>query len=272
MDIRLYLGTPETSWLAALHVPDHIAELGLPTWAADLEVPLFVSHRRLAARRRLPIAARPWGLDSAAYTELKLHGRFTTTVHAYAAAAARRYRDHIGQLEFVVSQDWPTDPSSLSRTGRTVAYHLDRTVDGYLRLREVLGDLVIPVLQGAAIPDDHLRCRDRYDRAGVDLTVARLVGVGSICSVRDATVADLVSALHANGIRRLHGFGIKAGAAKPELAGRFASIDSQVWSIRARYGAPLPGCRHNRCNNCPRAALTWYVEMLARLRRLRRTS
>ncbi len=265
MDTRVFLGTPETAWLAALDVPGYVADLDLPEWAADLEVPLFVSHHRLAARRRLPAASRPWALDSAAYTELKLHGCFTTGARAYADAVIR-YRDHIGLLEFAVPQDWPTDPASLARTGRSVADHLDRTVDSYLRLHETLGDLVIPVLQGAVIPDDYLRCRDRYERAGVDVTSTRLVGVGSICGIPDTAAADLAAALHANGIRRMHGFGVKRGAARPALAGRFASIDTQSWSLRARFSRPLPGCRHTRCSNCPRAAVAWYVGLVGQLR------
>jgi hypothetical protein len=271
MDTRVFLGTPEAAWLADLDVPHHIAGLDLPEWATDLEVPLFVSHSRLADRRHLPTATRPWALDSAAYTQLKLHGRFVTSIRAYATAVSR-YRDQIGHLEFAVSQDWPTDPGSLARTGRDVPDHLDRTVEGYLRLYDLLGDLVVPVLQGAVIPDDYLRCRDRYDRAGVDLTTARLVGVGSICGIQDAAVAELVAALHANGIRRLHGFGIKDGATHPGVAGRFVSIDSQVWSMRARYSPPLAGCRHNRCSNCPRAALAWYIGLVAQLRDRRRSS
>ena len=41
-----------------------------PHWLATTEVPLFVSHRRLAARRSFPRAATAWALDSGAYSEL----------------------------------------------------------------------------------------------------------------------------------------------------------------------------------------------------------
>jgi hypothetical protein len=75
-----YLGTHEVSWLAC--------ELG----------PLFVSHRRLASRVRLPKAATRWALDSGGFTELAMHGRWLTTPGEYVVAT-RRYAAEIGMLD-----------------------------------------------------------------------------------------------------------------------------------------------------------------------------
>jgi hypothetical protein len=57
-----YLGT---------HQVDHLERAG---------VPLFVSHRRLASRKALPRAIAEYAVDSGAYTELLLHGRWTVSL------------------------------------------------------------------------------------------------------------------------------------------------------------------------------------------------
>lgn len=53
-------------------------------------LPLFVSHRRLAAQRRRPRAATNWALDSGGFTELRLQGAWRTKA-AESAGAVRRY-------------------------------------------------------------------------------------------------------------------------------------------------------------------------------------
>src|SRR6266700_1518806 len=118
-----------------------------PHWLERAPFPLFVSHRRLAARRRLPHAATGWALDSGGFTELRLHGGWRTTPAEYVAAV-RRYRDEIGSLEWAAPMDWMCEP-------------------------------FLPVLQGWS-RDDYHRCVDLYLRAGVDLTAGPLVGVGSV--------------------------------------------------------------------------------------------
>jgi hypothetical protein len=50
-----------------------------PHWLERAPFPPFVSHRRLAARRRLPRATTGWALDSGGFTELRLHGGWRTT-------------------------------------------------------------------------------------------------------------------------------------------------------------------------------------------------
>src|SRR5262245_17913604 len=68
-----------------------------PQWLAMSEQPLFVSHRVLRARRRLPRAKTRWALDSGGFTELSIYGEWRTTAKTYAQAV-RRYRDEIGNL------------------------------------------------------------------------------------------------------------------------------------------------------------------------------
>jgi hypothetical protein len=66
-----YLGTHQVNWLASAGIP------------------LFVSHRRLAPRRSLPLARERWALDSGGFTELSMHGRWTISPHDYVQAVTR---------------------------------------------------------------------------------------------------------------------------------------------------------------------------------------
>ncbi|MEV2273581.1 deazapurine DNA modification protein DpdA family protein [Nonomuraea africana] len=126
--MKFYLGTHQPSWLTRMP-----------------GVPLMLSHRRLASMRRLPIAVTRWALDSGGFTELSLHGGWTTDPVVYGIAV-RRYQQEIGNLDWAAPQDWMCEPHMLRRTGRTVGEHQRLTVQNYLRLREQ-GVPVIPVLQ-----------------------------------------------------------------------------------------------------------------------------
>ena len=110
--MKFYLGTHETSWLART------------------EVPLFVSRRRLALRKRLPRATTSWALDSGGFTEIATYGRWTISPGEYAAEV-RHYRDQIGRLEWAAPQDWMCEPVMLERTGLTVVDHQKLTTSNY---------------------------------------------------------------------------------------------------------------------------------------------
>ena len=243
---RFYLGTHE------------------PAWLGRTSVPLFVSHRRLSERRRLPRALGAWALDSGGFTELALHGRWATSPAAYAVAV-RRYRDEVGGLDWAAPQDWMCEPFMLARTGLTVIDHLRLTVRNYLELHDLAPDLpFVPVLQGWT-GSDYLRCADLYERAGVDLQEERIVGMGSVCR-RQATgeIEVIAQALAARGLH-LHGFGVKtSGLAR--YAEHLVSADSLAWSLEARRTAALPGHPHRSCANCLPYALGWYARILERLR------
>jgi hypothetical protein len=234
-----------------------------PHWLERAPFPLFVSHRQLAARRRLPRAATGWALDSGGFTELRLHGRWQTGAAQYVAAV-RRYRDEIGNLAWAAPQDWMCEPFMLAKTGLAVAVHQAHTVANYLELRDLAPDLpFIPVLQGWRL-DDYLRAADMYARAGIELTAEPLVGVGSVCR-RQASgeIEVIVHALASLGLR-LHGFGVKTGGLA-RYADCLASADSLAWSFEARRASPLPGCAHANCANCPRYAAVWRERALGRL-------
>lgn len=238
-----------------------------PGWLATAPVPLFISDRRLRDYKTLPRAARPWALDSGAFTELSRHSSWDhgPTPRQYIARV-RRHRDEIGNLAWAAPQDRMCEPFILVKTGHSVGQQQRLTVDNVVRLRSLDPDCeIIPVLQGWRA-SDYLRCADLYDRAGIDLTAEPLVGLGSVCR-RQATgqVELLIYSLHARGITRLHGFGVKTRG----LGRLLTSADSMAWSYAARRQPPLPGCdtRHVDCANCPRYAYRWHARLRASLTR-----
>ena len=263
-------GAPPRFWLGSHQ----------PGWLARAGVPLFVSDVRLRVYQRLPVAAAPWALDSGGFTELQRFGRWTTGPAEYADRV-RRYRDVIGQLAWAAPQDWMCEPIVINGgpagrlrfagTHLSVAEHQRRTVASYLKLRGIAPDLpFIPVLQGYTC-EEYQRCADLYAAAGIDLTAQPLVGLGSVCR-RQATAEahQIITALHARGITRLHGFGVKIlGLAR--YGHLLTSADSMAWSEDARRRArPMPGCpphrpgcpprcraHHANCANCLRYALHW---------------
>jgi len=245
-----------------------------PGWLARLDVPLFVSDRRLRRCRRLPRAVARWALDSGGFTELQTYGSWDHGPSpAQYAAHVSRFRDEIGNLAWAAPQDWMCEPIVISGgsvggvrfagTRLSIAEHQRRTVANYLHLRDLAPELpFVPVLQGWHT-DDYLRCVEMYDAAGVDLRRAEIVGLGSVCR-RQATgeAEQIVNALHTVGVGSLHGFGIKVLGLR-RYGRRVASADSMAWSMAARYRPPLPGCTHVTCANCPRFALAWRTAVVS---------
>jgi hypothetical protein len=253
--VRFYLGTHEVAWLQHLN----------HKWFERDQVPLFVSHRRLADRRTFPRANTPWALDSGGFTEISMHGRWVTSPNSYAADV-RRYRDEIGRLEWAAPQDWMCEPGMLAKTGLTVAHHQERTTANLLELRTIAPDLPwVPVLQGWE-PDDYRRHVGLYETAGIDLTAEPVVGLGSVCRRQStAPVHRLVEELHGAG-HRLHGFGFKTLGLRA-VHQHLASADSLAWSLNARKHPPMAECfdAHEHCGNCPRFATTWRRQLLGSL-------
>lgn len=223
-----------------------------PSWLRHAGVPLFVSTRRLQRLKTMPVAAGPWALDSGGFTELEQFGGWQTTPAEYVARV-RRYTAEIGQLAWCAPQDWMCEPFMLTRTGLTVAGHQARTVRSLLELREELGPLVVPVLQGWT-RDDYVRHVDDYAAAGVDLEREPLVGLGSVCR-RQAT-GEAEGIVWSLWPIKLHGFGMKTEGLR-RYGAALASADSMAWSYQARKRDPLPGCAHRSCSNCIRYAMAW---------------
>lgn len=241
--LLFFLGTHEVSWLGRT------------------DVPLFVSHRRLARQATWPRALGPWALDSGGFSELSLFGAWRTSAADYATAVGR-YIDRIGGMAWAAIQDWMCEPFMVERTGLSIAEHQRRTVDSYIELRELAPSVPwAPVIQGFGYADYHDHVR-QYAAAGVDLGAAPVVGVGSICR-RQGTdeAARILGSLSALGLR-LHAFGLKTLGLR-KIRDEVASADSMAWSLNARRNPPLAECRHKSCANCLRYALRWRGGVLA---------
>ena len=247
--MRFYLGTHETSWLSRLTVP------------------LFVSARRLRARRGLPRSAGRWALDSGGFSELSMYGEWRTSAATYAAEVDR-FAAEVGGLDWAAPQDWMCEPTIRQITGLTVGEHQRRTVASVLELRQLVrGVPVIPVLQGWTVAD-YLRCADMYEAEGISLAAEMTVGVGTVCR-RQSTAEGvaIVRALAGRGYR-LHGFGIKRQGIA-QVGCLLQSSDSLAWSYAAvRRPVRLPGCAHGKdglgnCANCIRWAMQWRRETVS---------
>jgi hypothetical protein len=254
---RFYLGAPDARFLI------------MPQLAA---VPLVVSRRVLAGRRTQP--PRPqgaWALDSGAFTELSLYGRWTVGAGEYVDQVQRITAGVGSAPEWVGPRDWMCEPVILAQTGLTVWDHQDRTCADYADLLErAPGVPWLPVLQGWA-PADYERHLRLYECWGVRLERLGRVGVGTVCR-RQATaeVAGVLAGLAGAGLK-LHGFGVKLGGlARPGVAAALASADSMAWSFAARREGNRTGenwCgspHHKNCANCPDFARHWYDAAAAR--------
>ena len=216
----------------------------MPSWLATVDVPLFISHKRLCRYKNLPKARTRWSLDSGAFSEIAKHGKWTLTPDAYLAAV-RRYQHDVGNLDWAAPQDWMCEPVMVELTGLTIREHQYRTVENVVTLRHLAPDLpIIPVLQGWKLAD-YLACAELYRQADIDLRHERIVGLGSVCR-RQSTdeIGVITERLSGLGLR-LHGFGVKTEGLK--RYGRYlASADSMAWSFRGRHVQP---CAHGRAKS-----------------------
>lgn len=247
-------------------------------WVRRAGVPLFISRTRLQhkdnpaeLRRTLPRAIADVGLDSGGFTQIQRFGEWTISPADYARGV-RRCVEEIGRIRWAAPMDWMCEPivraggvaggQQFVGTGLSVEEHQERTIRNFVELREIAPDLPFtPVVQGWEV-DDYRRCVDMYDAAGVDLTSAPLVGVGSVCRRQDTDEAGaILTALHEMGVTRLHGFGFKVLGLR-RFGHLLTSADSLAWSYRARRSDPLPGHTHKSCSNCLEFALRWRTRIV----------
>lgn len=268
--MRFFLGTHQVHWLRDERFVD---------------IPLFISRRRLAEYRSLPRSVTDFALDSGGFTELQMYGKWQSSPDEYADEV-RRYIGFYGRkLLWVAPQDWMCEPIVLSGgmarrsicfagTGLSVEEHQIRTVRNFIELRARLGSKVIPVLQGWKLTD-YWRCCDMYKSHGVKLEDEPTVGVGTVCRRQSTNAAtQIMQTLAVDGLR-LHGFGFKKGGIKNCLS-FLASADSTAWSDTARQnpilllGHDRPGDGrprgHKNCANCAEWALMWRKQLLTEVR------
>lgn len=210
---------------------------------SDLKRVLFACVSIVRLRRRKAPLNRPacgWIMDSGAFTELSLHGKYRHTALEFAIDAARWV---VPSLMAVVAQDYMCEPFILKKTGLSLSDHQRLTIERYDELRrawEIIGTgaaywpPIIPVLQGWTV-DDYLRHLDAY---GARLKPGMWVGVGSVCK-RQGNVKLIEAIFIALSARRpdlrWHAFGIKITALKSAIIRALVySADSMAWSYSAR--------------------------------------
>lgn len=268
--VNFYLGAHQPAWLRE----------------APAEVSLFVSHRRLREVKRLHLLRTPnrhYAVDSGAFTELKDHGRFTTSPEEYVDALVS-YDEQIGDLAWAAPQDWMCEPVVINGgragnetfvgTGLSVLEHQRRTVESFVLLERLwaerggFGDCpIMPVIQGWDLAD-YVRCVAMYETAGVRLAENYpVVGVGSVCRRQDSAQIGEIFRTLAQLDLPLHGFGVKTGGLA-RYSRWLCSADSMAWSAHYRREPPVPGCMGRRglgvknCANCLHAALEWRDRVL----------
>ena len=238
--MNFFLGTHEIHWL----------------WKVD--IPLFVSRRRLEKRKNFKPATCDWALDSGGFTELNMFGQWVVTEEQYIEEI-NRFKQ-MGRLQWCAPQDWMCEPFVLKKTKKTVQDHQRLTIQNYLSLKSKAPDLpFVPVLQGWNI-EDYLRHWEAYEKAGVHLEDHKVVGVGTVCRRQNTqTGLEILRVLQP---LNLHGFGFKKTGLKNGWD-LLTSADSLAWSFAARKKSiQLEGCTHKKCANCLKFALQWRKEIL----------
>lgn len=230
-------------------------------WLGVYDVPLMVSFRNLRRRLTFKPALDRWVLDSGGFTELSLHGMWTTTAYEFIADV-RRIVASCGMPDWIAPQDWMCEPGVRATTGLSVTEHQRLTVANFVHLRELAPDLPIaPVLQGWDL-EDYQRCRRMYEDAGVDLLSEEVVGLGTVCRRQSTQAAEAIVVSLAP--LRLHGFGVKVTGLR-RYGYLLSSADSQAWGygpsvFRSRREDPTkpPRCIHQRpANHCALCAIEW---------------
>jgi hypothetical protein len=186
-------------------------------------------------RRQKPLGCPDVLVDSGAFTELAMHGRYTSTVAEYAAELRRLDEAGVVKITAAVAQDYMCEPFMQAKTGLTTAEHQRLTIERYDALAaERLPFPIMPVLQGfhPAEYQAHVRAY------GARLLPGMWVGVGSVCK-RQGNPRAIVDVLTAIRAARpdlvLHGFGVKSTALRdPGVVALLDTADSAAWSFAAR--------------------------------------
>lgn len=184
-------------------------------------------------RRVSDIPVNNWIMDSGAFTELSLYGRYRYDPGEYAAYV-NRFR-HCGTLLAAVSQDYMCEMYIRDKTGLTVLEHQRLTIERYDDIRRLVHPdvYVMPVLQGW-YPIDYANHARAY---GSRIHDNDWIGIGSVCK-RQGTpnkIVSIIQSIQSVGRYRLHGFGVKKTSIRnPFIRDALYSADSMAWSFEGR--------------------------------------
>lgn len=237
-------------------------------WLERTTVPIFLS-RRAMPRKKLHSATCDWALDSGGYSELHMNGGWNVMLADYAAEI-KRWQENVGRLDWAAPMDWMCEPSVRAKTGLSVKEHQLRTIGNFIELRERLGSVVIPVLQGWA-PGEYEDCIELYGQHGIDLWEEPVIGLGSVCRRgEDTEIGRILRRLGDELQLKIHAFGVR-GKTLQAHAEVLTSADSLAWSYRARAArqyqnrevSALWCCGEGKsCRDCLQYALRWRSRLL----------
>lgn len=263
-------------WGRSGEVPVLFVGVHHPHWLSRgvLRHPAMVSRAALEhARRRTPWPRSDveWALDSGAFSAWRRGG---WKMHARQwCDEIRRYSEEIGRPVFTAGMDWPVFDEALAASGKSVEYHMAKTVENYQELHTLLDrdddPYLLPTIQGRDA-DEYERCLFAYLQAGVDLCRAPLVGAGSLAGGRRhfSELTEKVALLGEWGVGSVHAFGVYGEEKLGWMAHRIVSADSMAWSVIGKRMRPHSSCRHQGRseNNCANWSQQWADEMLGRVR------
>lgn len=200
-----------------------------------------ININRLWGRKK-PVQCADVVVDSGAFRELFLHGKYRHSVNIHAAEIHRLHTSGVVSIAAAVAQDYMCEPFILAKTGLTIEDHQRLTIERYdalvAELERLFGGTipfhVMPVLQGFA-PQDYVNHIRMY---GDRLKPGMWVGVGSVCK-RQGDPRSIIAVLQAIASERpdllLHGFGVKKTALMhPGVRELLSTADSMAWSFAAR--------------------------------------
>lgn len=190
------------------------------------------SFKQLRRRKKeLPKPKGKFLMDSAGFTELSDHGKYSFDIEEYLSCIRRFNPDYF------VNMDWMCEPTIIQKTGKNVWYHINATIENYYQvIQQATEDEIkkcIPVIQGWTI-QDYLYCIKQYEKNGL---IAPYMGVGSICrrgSTRE--IAKILSIIKGElPDIKLHGFGVKKSVIDLLPNGILYSIDTAAFMFAQKH-------------------------------------
>jgi len=213
-------------------------------------------------------------MDSGAFQEIYLNGKYTYTIDEYKEAVLRH------EPNIFVNMDWMCEPNNLRKTNGTIKEHQERSTKNQVKLvnfAEDQGLQFMGTIQGWN-PQEYIEHIQKLKEQGL---LTEFLGVGSVCrrgSPNKILYVLKTIAQHIPSWVKLHGFGVKTNILNfRETYQILYSCDSMAWSYAGRkagektigIGKSLYGkeCLANNsltcyrhtddCANCERYMLKW---------------
>jgi len=170
-------------------------------------------------------------VDCGGFFSSLIGGGYRTTDEDYLRFVRRIHAD------VFALRDYPCEPTILRKWHRTVAEHIEMTVEHHIKLLEQCADVEakpIPVIQGWKV-EDYLDCIDRFRDQGL---LSDYMGIGSICRRgSQKQIRRIVTVIRGElGDVKLHGFGISLNALRyKDVWDSLYSADSGAWDFASRW-------------------------------------